>query len=128
PHTRPAHKKIKFHSPQKKPYIKPPILRLPQLRFEILLLHLGFCCLPPPPPPSPPASTMALPNQNTVDYPSFKLVIVGDGGTGEPPSPLTLVRCGCGRLGRDLSDAPACCRRCGEIWLSYQFAWPPDGI
>jgi hypothetical protein len=25
---------------------------------------------------------MALPNQQTVDYPSFKLVIVGDGGTG----------------------------------------------
>ena len=25
----------------------------------------------------------ALPNQGTVDYPSFKLVIVGDGGTGE---------------------------------------------
>lgn len=24
----------------------------------------------------------ALPNQQTVDYPSFKLVIVGDGGTG----------------------------------------------
>ncbi|OIW15070.1 hypothetical protein TanjilG_13997 [Lupinus angustifolius] len=24
---------------------------------------------------------MALPNQQTVDYPSFKLVIVGDGGT-----------------------------------------------
>jgi hypothetical protein len=28
----------------------------------------------------------ALPNQATVDYPSFKLVIVGDGGTGESPS------------------------------------------
>ncbi|KAK7352733.1 hypothetical protein VNO80_18161 [Phaseolus coccineus] len=27
--------------------------------------------------------TMALPNQQTVDYPSFKLVIVGDGGTGK---------------------------------------------
>ncbi|RZS16782.1 hypothetical protein BHM03_00048823 [Ensete ventricosum] len=26
---------------------------------------------------------MALPNQQTVDYPSFKLVLVGDGGTGE---------------------------------------------
>ncbi|KAI3970186.1 hypothetical protein MKW92_015306 [Papaver armeniacum] len=26
---------------------------------------------------------MALPNQRTVDYPSFKLVIVGDGGTGK---------------------------------------------
>ncbi|GAU27480.1 hypothetical protein TSUD_14600, partial [Trifolium subterraneum] len=26
---------------------------------------------------------MALPNQQTVDYPSFKLVIVGDGGTGK---------------------------------------------
>lgn len=26
---------------------------------------------------------MALPNQGTVDYPSFKLVIVGDGGTGK---------------------------------------------
>lgn len=26
----------------------------------------------------------ALPNQQTVDYPSFKLVIVGDGGTGIP--------------------------------------------
>ena len=26
----------------------------------------------------------ALPNQQTVDYPSFKLVIVGDGGTGAP--------------------------------------------
>ncbi|KAM2217731.1 hypothetical protein EV1_016937 [Malus domestica] len=26
---------------------------------------------------------MALPNQPTVDYPSFKLVIVGDGGTGK---------------------------------------------
>ncbi|KAE8663442.1 GTP-binding nuclear protein Ran-3 [Hibiscus syriacus] len=26
---------------------------------------------------------MALPNQETVDYPSFKLVIVGDGGTGK---------------------------------------------
>ncbi|GAU41995.1 hypothetical protein TSUD_307010 [Trifolium subterraneum] len=25
----------------------------------------------------------ALPNQQTVDYPSFKLVIVGDGGTGK---------------------------------------------
>jgi len=25
----------------------------------------------------------ALPNQQTVDYPSFKLVIVGDGGTGQ---------------------------------------------
>jgi GTP-binding nuclear protein Ran len=28
-------------------------------------------------------SPMALPNQQTVDYPSFKLVIVGDGGTGK---------------------------------------------
>ncbi|KAK8682914.1 hypothetical protein V6N13_038993 [Hibiscus sabdariffa] len=27
--------------------------------------------------------SMALPNQQTVDYPSFKLVIVGDGGTGK---------------------------------------------
>ncbi|KAK9149716.1 hypothetical protein Scep_008473 [Stephania cephalantha] len=27
--------------------------------------------------------TMALPNQQTVDYPSFKLVLVGDGGTGK---------------------------------------------
>ncbi|WZZ31096.1 hypothetical protein YC2023_014497 [Brassica napus] len=27
--------------------------------------------------------TVALPNQQTVDYPSFKLVIVGDGGTGK---------------------------------------------
>lgn len=27
----------------------------------------------------------ALPNQQTVDYPSFKLVIVGDGGTGNFP-------------------------------------------
>ncbi|XP_040363859.1 GTP-binding nuclear protein Ran-B1-like [Rosa chinensis] len=26
---------------------------------------------------------MALPNQQTVEYPSFKLVIVGDGGTGK---------------------------------------------
>ncbi|THG07435.1 hypothetical protein TEA_023487 [Camellia sinensis var. sinensis] len=26
---------------------------------------------------------IALPNQQTVDYPSFKLVIVGDGGTGK---------------------------------------------
>ncbi|KAI5384386.1 hypothetical protein KIW84_071410 [Lathyrus oleraceus] len=26
---------------------------------------------------------MELPNQKTVDYPSFKLVIVGDGGTGK---------------------------------------------
>ncbi|CAN1788985.1 GTP-binding nuclear protein Ran-B1 [Linum perenne] len=26
---------------------------------------------------------MALPNQQVVDYPSFKLVIVGDGGTGK---------------------------------------------
>nr|AGG87103.1 GTP-binding nuclear protein Ran3A-6a [Musa AB Group] len=26
---------------------------------------------------------MALPNQQTVDYPSFKLVLVGDGGTGK---------------------------------------------
>ena len=26
--------------------------------------------------------SQALPNQQTVDYPSFKLVIVGDGGTG----------------------------------------------
>ncbi|KAL6530116.1 serine/threonine protein kinase Ran1 [Orobanche minor] len=24
---------------------------------------------------------MALPNQQTIDYPSFRLVIVGDGGT-----------------------------------------------
>ncbi|KAI7743309.1 hypothetical protein M8C21_030723 [Ambrosia artemisiifolia] len=29
---------------------------------------------------------MALPNQQTVDYPSFKLVIVGDGGTGMDPN------------------------------------------
>ncbi|KAK9072841.1 hypothetical protein SSX86_009276 [Deinandra increscens subsp. villosa] len=28
-------------------------------------------------------TTKALPNQQTVDYPSFKLVIVGDGGTGK---------------------------------------------
>jgi hypothetical protein len=28
-------------------------------------------------------SFQALPNQQTVDYPSFKLVIVGDGGTGK---------------------------------------------
>ena len=27
--------------------------------------------------------SQALPNQQVVDYPSFKLVIVGDGGTGE---------------------------------------------
>jgi hypothetical protein len=31
--------------------------------------------------------SQALPNQQVVDYPSFKLVIVGDGGTGDfPPS------------------------------------------
>ncbi|RRT77860.1 hypothetical protein B296_00012169 [Ensete ventricosum] len=30
----------------------------------------------------------ALPNQQTVDYPSFKLVLVGDGGTGEMSSYL----------------------------------------
>ncbi|CAL5443193.1 unnamed protein product [Camellia sinensis] len=29
------------------------------------------------------SNPMALPNQQTVDYPSFKLVIVGDGGTGK---------------------------------------------
>ncbi|CDY44958.1 BnaA02g04630D [Brassica napus] len=29
------------------------------------------------------SENMALPNQQTVDYPSFKLVIVGDGGTGK---------------------------------------------
>ena len=29
-----------------------------------------------------PLLLQALPNQQTVDYPSFKLVIVGDGGTG----------------------------------------------
>jgi hypothetical protein len=28
-------------------------------------------------------SFQALPNQQTVSYPSFKLVIVGDGGTGK---------------------------------------------
>jgi hypothetical protein len=33
----------------------------------------------------------ALPNQQTVDYPSFKLVLVGDGGTGESPD-LFLIR------------------------------------
>ncbi|WVY91677.1 hypothetical protein V8G54_037191 [Vigna mungo] len=33
--------------------------------------------------PTNPLSVMALPNQQTVDYPSFKLVIVGDGGTGK---------------------------------------------
>jgi hypothetical protein len=27
--------------------------------------------------------SQALPNQQVVDYPSFKLVIVGDGGTGD---------------------------------------------
>jgi len=32
---------------------------------------------------SPPPLSQALPNQQVVDYPSFKLVIVGDGGTGE---------------------------------------------
>jgi len=32
-------------------------------------------------------ASQALPNQQTVDYPSFKLVIVGDGGTGESPLP-----------------------------------------
>ncbi|URD95255.1 GTP-binding nuclear protein [Musa troglodytarum] len=34
---------------------------------------------------SPPCGSdrMALPNQQTVDYPSFKLVLVGDGGTGK---------------------------------------------
>jgi hypothetical protein len=32
----------------------------------------------------------ALPNQATVDYPSFKLVIVGDGGTGELPGLLSV--------------------------------------
>jgi hypothetical protein len=31
----------------------------------------------------------ALPNQQVVDYPSFKLVIVGDGGTGEFPRPFS---------------------------------------
>ena len=31
----------------------------------------------------PPPLSQALPNQQVVDYPSFKLVIVGDGGTGE---------------------------------------------
>ncbi|AQK88712.1 GTP-binding nuclear protein Ran-2 [Zea mays] len=50
---------------------------------------------------------MALPNQGTVDYPSFKLVIVGDGGTGEFPngsvSPLVV------RNGRS-------CRCFYEIW------------
>jgi hypothetical protein len=31
--------------------------------------------------------SQALPNQQVVDYPSFKFVIVGDGGTGDfPPS------------------------------------------
>ncbi|KAK4590267.1 hypothetical protein RGQ29_020704 [Quercus rubra] len=31
----------------------------------------------------PGQSRMALPNQQTVEYPSFKLVFVGDGGTGK---------------------------------------------
>lgn len=34
----------------------------------------------------------ALPNQQTVDYPSFKLVIVGDGGTGIYNFAYTLIR------------------------------------
>jgi hypothetical protein len=47
----------------------------------------------------------ALPNQATVDYPSFKLVIVGDGGTGELPF---CGLCVCfARAGRDLFDAVA---------------------
>lgn len=33
----------------------------------------------------------ALPNQGTVDYPSFKLVIVGDGGTGEFPISIRIL-------------------------------------
>jgi hypothetical protein len=56
-----------------------------------------FCCF----------FLQALPNQGTVDYPSFKLVIVGDGGTGEFPngsvSPLVV------RNGRS-------CRCFYEIW------------
>jgi hypothetical protein len=49
----------------------------------------------------------ALPNQGTVDYPSFKLVIVGDGGTGEFPGPALGGLCICfGMARRDLFDAP----------------------
>jgi hypothetical protein len=36
-------------------------------------------------------SFQALPNQQTVDYPSFKLVIVGDGGTGDESRDLFLI-------------------------------------
>lgn len=36
------------------------------------------------------SALQALPNQATVDYPSFKLVIVGDGGTGFASSVLSL--------------------------------------
>ena len=34
----------------------------------------------------------ALPNQQTVDYPSFKLVLVGDGGTGNILGYFALLR------------------------------------
>jgi hypothetical protein len=36
--------------------------------------------------------SQALPNQQVVDYPSFKLVIVGDGGTGDFPPPQPFLR------------------------------------
>jgi hypothetical protein len=48
------------------------ILRFVKLRFG----GLGFMLM------SFGNSSQALPNQHTVDYPSFKLVLVGDGGTG----------------------------------------------
>jgi hypothetical protein len=52
----------------------------------------------------------ALPNQGTVDYPSFKLVIVGDGGTGEFPGPALGRLSVCfGRARRDLFDSSPVC-------------------
>ena len=37
--------------------------------------------------------SQALPNQQVVDYPSFKLVIVGDGGTGDSLWPSLGLAC-----------------------------------
>ncbi|KAJ6334737.1 hypothetical protein OIU78_011579 [Salix suchowensis] len=57
----------------------------PNLPFSFSIPPAPFSLLQSPATGRPQASKVApkaLPNQQTVDYPSFKLVIVGDGGTG----------------------------------------------
>ncbi|KAG2311329.1 hypothetical protein Bca52824_022886 [Brassica carinata] len=70
--------------PKRKPLQKFPLLKThPHLPLAASLLINIISTLAPHRLILCDSENMALPNQQTVDYPSFKLVIVGDGGTGK---------------------------------------------